>query len=299
MWADDVAEVMRSTGVFVPHVEERMPIPYVHEHCFGTPDTWLFHEPSLTLYLWDFKFGFRQVEAFENWQLICYYAGILHMLASKRPGLADQQLRVVMRVVQPRGFHPDGPVREWVVVGSDLRAHINTLQHAANQVFTADPSARVGEWCRDCNGAHACDTLKRAGYSARDYIGRGVHTMTPEQLGLELHYTRQLLAIAKARHDALEAEAEAHLRKGERVPFSALEPIKGRRVWVKPLKEVFILGDYLGKELRKEAAITPAQAIKAGVDVALVNAYSDAPTKGVKLVPDNGSKAKKVFNKCP
>lgn len=298
MYAADVFAVMQKTGVFGEnlHVEELLPIPYVHEMCFGTPDSWLFDPATCTVYLWDFKFGHRVVEVFECWQLICYYAGILYRLASMRPGMADQHLRVVMRVVQPRAHHSDGPVREWSVMGSDLRGHINTLQHAALEVFSPNPRAKAGEWCRDCNGAWSCDTLKRAGYGALDYIGRGVQPLTPDQLGLELHYARKLYAIAKARHDALQAEAEALARKGARIPFSMLEPVKGRRTWSKPLDEVFALGDILNKDLRKVSAITPTQAMKLGIDAAVVNAYSDHQATGVKLVPDDGSKAKKVFS---
>jgi hypothetical protein len=56
------------------------------------------------------------------------------------------------------------------------------------------------------------------------------------------------------------------------------------------------MGDMLGKDLRKKEAITPKQAIKLGVDETVIKAYSTQPRTGVKIVPDNGNKAKQVFS---
>ena len=39
------------------------------------------------------------------------------------------------------------------------------------------------------------------------------------------------------------------------------------------------------------------KAIKLGVDETVINAYSETPKTGIKLVPDNGNKAKQVFTK--
>ena len=64
----------------------------------------------------------------------------------------------------------------------------------------------------------------------------------------------------------------------------------------KPVDEVISLGDLFGHDLRKPAEpITPKQAIKLGVDAAVIKEYSITPKTGIRVVPDNDNKAKQVF----
>ena len=301
LYAEDVAEVMRSSGVFSApalRVEQKLHIKRVHETQFGTPDCSLFYLSGRTLYLWDFKFGYRIVEAFENWQLMNYVAGLLDVYSDGRHGLIDDSIRVVMRVVQPRAYHRDGPVREWSCKASELRGYINDLSTAADRALGPNPQAKAGTHCQHCPGRHACDTLKRSAYAAMDYVGASTpELMTAEACGVELRTLQRMKKIIESRTKGVEAHVEALLKRGDNVPFYALEMGKGRETWAKPLTEVFMLGDLLGKELRKPVAITPKQARDLGIDDAVIKAYSQIPETGIKLVPYNGNKAKQVFSK--
>ena len=99
----------------------------------------------------------------------------------------------------------------------------------------------------------------------------------------------------------LEESVEEDLRRGERVPFFALEEQAGRRSWTTSDDEVLTLGRLLNVDLSKSGVITPTQAIaqfkKAGIDGTVISSYSEVPRGKMKLVPDNLKKARKVFQK--
>ncbi len=84
MYGDVVAE-LAPYGMATHHgqVEQRVAIPRVHPQSWGTPDhrVWLpMAQPAPYthhLLLYDFKFGRRIVDVFENMQLVEYVAGVL------------------------------------------------------------------------------------------------------------------------------------------------------------------------------------------------------------------------------
>ena len=55
------------------------------------------------------------------------------------------------------------------------------------------------------------------------------------------------------------------------------------------------MGDMLRHDLRNTKPITPKQALKLGIDEAVITEYSSTPRTGLTLVPDNGNKAKQLF----
>lgn len=290
LWVEDVLTV---TGTENPHVmvEQRVAMPRIHGEAFGTPDTWFYDQANGHLYVWDFKFGYGVVEAFENWQLMAYACGILDLLGID--GRNDQHLWVHLRVVQPRAYHRDGRAREWKVLASDLRGYFNRLHDAAHEARGPRPHTLSGPHCLHCKAAHACPTLKRATWSAADYLGGHVaEDLSADAAAYELVLLEHIAELVKARKRAREADVEARLRRGEAVADWALETTRGRTTWtVEGAGEVIMLGDILGMDLRKpETPITPTQALKVakklGVDAGVIFAYSHTPTTGQKLVRD-------------
>lgn len=285
-------------------IEQRVQIPRVHPtQNWGTPDyrAWSrMNNGHLLLRVWDFKYGHGIVEAFENWQLIDYTAGILdEVLAGGTP---DTEIVVEMTVIQPRAFHRDGTVRRWRVAASDLRAQINILTAAAAAATQPNPKATpTPEGCENCNGRHACEALQRSAYMAADKGGQyGALELSPHALGLELRNLKRAQDLLAARVTGIEAQAVAAIKAGQLVPFWAMESVPGRLAWTKPNTEVFALGDMLGVDLRKEPdAITPTQAKAAakriGVSETLFDAYAARPTGAAKLVADDGTKARLIF----
>lgn len=304
MVCDDIIATLGPNWPQMLVVEQRVTIPRVHPQNWGTPDYRAWARTSQNqniLFVWDFKYGHGVVDAFENWQLIDYVAGCLS--EAQITGATDQQTVVDMRVIQPRAHHRDGPVRHWRVMASDLRGHINRLAMAAEDATGVAPTARPDPVaCEHCTGRHACEALQRAAYFAAD---KGKHyaplDLSPHALGLELRTLTRAMGILEARISGLQAEATAQLKSGKNVPFWMMESPVGRLAWTKPAAEVIVYGQMFGVDLAKDVEpITPTQAkakFKAAkLPESMVEPYAARPNGALKLVADDGSKARLTFS---
>jgi hypothetical protein len=248
-----------------------------------------------TLIIYDFKYGWGIVEPSDSWQLINYAIGMLEEIHARgRP----MPTKVDLRIVQPRPWHPLGHERSFVIPVAELGSrYYGTMKASAEEAFSVAPSTRTGDHCTYCSARHVCETLNRGAYSASEIIGVSLPSeMPPDAIGKQIRLLTDVCKLAEARLEGLKAQAIGIFRSGGTVNGWAIQTGQGRKKWNKDLNEVFVLGDLMGVELRKEAAITPTQAIKAGIDEAVINAYSETPVTGLKLVPDNLNKAKQVFN---
>jgi len=262
---------------------------------WGTPDLWRLSPGWLDV--WDYKFGHEHVEVFENWQLTNYAELIRDELGIN--GVADQQLQVRLHVVQPRSYHRDGPVRTWTVGPlSNLRAAFNILNSAAARAVQPEPVAAVGTHCKHCPGRHACQALHRNALAAVDYAGHATPIeLPPEALGHELRALDRAAALLDARRTGLQAQAMAVIKQGQRVPFYAVEPGQSRERWTRPPAEVLAVAEAMEvKGIGRTELVTPAQARELGLDPSLVAAFSERPPGAVRLVADDGSKARRAFS---
>jgi len=276
------------------HVEERVDIPRVHPLNWGTPDNWLYYPQGACLDVFDFKFGHEFVEIFENWQILDYTCGILDKLGID--GIADQSLTVNMHIVQPRSYHRDGPVRTWSAMASDLRGYFNKLSNSAHAAMQPGAKCTPNPECFHCKARHVCEALQRDAYRSAQISTSSIPVdMTPAALGLELHYLRAAAKRLEGRITGLKEQAKITLQLGQPVAFHALAPVEGREVWNKPVPEVISLGQMFGIDLAKKDAITPKQAVTAGMSAEVVAMYSERK-KGLELVSDDGSQARKVFS---
>ena len=279
------------------HIEEYIDADHLSDDTYGYIDSWVFNPKTMTLAVWEGKYGHRFVEVFENWQLIIYVSAILEKLAID--GIADQKINVQMRVAQPRSFGSQGIIREWICLASDLRAHVNTVIANAYEARNGG-ICKVGTWCHDCSGRYACTTLQRVNYQGIDYqsSAEGV-SLTGADLALELRVLNRAEIALKARKSGLEEQALAGFKKGRPLPGFYVEQGYGRKRWVKgtPHEEVIAMGDMLNIDLRKPVELdTPTQALKKGIDESVIIEYSETPKTKLKLVEDNGLKARKVFS---
>lgn len=297
LYADDVQAVMRSTSVFTPVVEEHVQAARIHPEAWGTPDCWLFDERKGVVYLWDYKYGHEKVEVFENWQMLLYLCGILEKLGFTR-GDQDEHIRVVSRIVQPRSFHRDGPIREWAFMASDVRGHFNILHNSAHEALSPGANTRSGPHCKHCTARHACDAALTAGMGLYEVASRPVPmNLDALALGVQQNIVSRAIKQLEYLKSGYEAEIEARVRNGETVPYWRTEQGVGRETWSRPASEVIRMGQMLGKDLRRTDPVTPKQAVSLGIDEAVIKGYSHKPRTGIKVVPDNGNHAKQVFSK--
>lgn len=274
-------------------VEQMVAIPQVHAECFGTPDCYYFNPITMTLYIWDLKYGFGVVEAFENWQLIAYACG--QLMGYDRVDFS--KVKVVLTIVQPRAYHVQGPVRSWHLTTRELTPYRDRLQAAAALALSPTATCQAGEQCHYCSARHACKAAQQAAYFAIDYIGQAVpEVLSPEALAMELRTLRRMQDAIKFRLTGIEASATATMNAGGHIPGWSLQASTGRLGWDKPAADVFMLGDLMGIDLRAPVApITPTQAKKAGIPADVLSAYSSAGKGAMQLVPTTDTLAARIF----
>ena len=278
------------------HVEETIFAGSIHAHCSGTPDAWALHPESKTAYIWDLKYGYGHVEVYENWQLLAEASAVLDII----DGDYEPHLwRFVLRIVQPRAYHRDGPVRTWTISVGELTRYVRKIREAAEEAMGNNPRTIVGPQCGHCSARHACKALQVAALDARDMADDATpFELPPEGLALEMRLLRRGQALLKARLSGLEAQTVATIRKGVSVPGFAIEHGEGRLNWTKPAAEVLALGALMGVDLSKpteKALITPTQAKAAGLDAAIVAAYAERTPGEAKLVELDTRASKRAF----
>jgi len=295
----DVQDTVKAVNNGILKIESRVyATNVVHPDNWGTPDAYLCEKFRRTLHVWDYKYGHRYVDAFGNWQLIDYCAAIL-----ETEGVPIEEWphwKITTTIAQPRNYHPDGPLREWFFNGAQLAERVVRLRAAALAARSPNAPYTTGEHCRDCLGRHACPALQRVvmGLVDLSLTGQPVD-LPPLALGLELRIIRAAMKRLGARATGLEEAALAAMRSGTDIPHWRAEYSKGREKWKEgtPIAEIVTLGEIYGVELLKPpAAITPAQARKAGVDTEIVKAYSDTPRGAMALVPFDDADIAKRFS---
>lgn len=296
IYAQDVASIMRKTHVFGgPNlaVEQHLKIPQVHSECAGTPDCWLYDSRERVLYIWDYKFGRVRVDAFKNWQIMCYLAGVIPLLGV---GPADA-IDVHIRLVQPRVPRSGGAVDEWVTTSTGLQKYFSTLKKNAIDALSPDALCHSGNHCRYCNARHACQAAKHSAMEGITYASSPMpENITPEGLGTELLILERAHEAIEYRETGVRQQIEALIRRGERVAGYALEPGTGSLKWAHDHTSILELGTQFGHDLQKhDCAMTPRQAIKAGMPEAIVQMYSERIHGKTKLKRDDESQIRKFF----
>lgn len=285
--------------------EQAIPIRRVHPECWGTPDHWRCtldaENRPILLEVDDYKFGHRFVDAFENWQLAAYAIGVLDQLGIS-PG--DDALTVVLRIIQPRAYHPDGPVKEWRTTPFKLGEFLKRMRDAVASALGPNPQCNTGSHCLDCHARAACATLRNSVAAVVDFSSTAeLQPLDTHAAAVELRIIDEAAERLKARRTAVHAQVENAARKGERVPGYHMEPKESRltylpNVTVSEVDAMIRMVAPSVKALKEPELITPTQlanALKrAGVDESVIREYAERPTPGLKLAPD-GNKARKIF----
>lgn len=316
-------------------IEQRIAIPRVHLYCWGTPDGWRFFNDAREAYITqatlgetpsgfppdlfhagriklirvgDYKYGHRYVEVFRNHQLTAYASGITEHLMLPED---DDSIYVELVLVQPRSYHPDGPVRVWRVPISALNATIIEAGNAARYALIPlddvnhAPQARTGAHCLDCKARHVCRTLQVNSQRLVDFSHSPERVeLSPLAMGQELAIIEDAIAQLKARQAGLSAQAEAMLRAGQPVPFYHMEPSQSKLTYYENVNtdELVGLGDLLGVNLRrtlalKDQVVTPTQAVQLGIDAEVMKSYAHRPPGAMRIARDNSITPQKVFSK--
>jgi hypothetical protein len=297
---DDIRDTQRAcqTPGYTIRIEEYVSAAEtIHPDNGGTPDCYLLDRGARVLHVWDFKFGHRQHDPFRHWQMVDYAACIMDSEGFTFDDILT--FSYTFTIGQPRAYHPDGPVREWHAPGTVIGPMLLQLRVAAHAASEPDAQCQTGPHCRDCRAAWDCVANQRVGGAAIDVAYAQQSTgMDAAALGLELRMIDAARDRLKARGEALEARVMGLQRAGQSVPHWTLGSTKPRTVWRDGSEsEVALMGDIQGVELRKAEIplVTPAQAVKLGLDQSVIDAYAYTPKGNPKLEPCDEGSAARVF----
>lgn len=292
LWMDVITKLLTRSESVQFGFEQWLTIYSVHSECSGTPDFWSYDNENKIIDVVDYKFGHRYVDVFENWQLLEYAIGVCDHIKVFR-----NDLKVIrLTIVQPRCYHREGAVRTWEITPDDLAKYMTRLQKSESESMKPDCPVRTGPECRDCSARHACTNLQREAFHEVEMsVVNAPFDLPANVQSWELRKIKRAIDILKARESGLENEVLAKLKQGTSIAGWRTEQGMGREKWSKPIDEVLALGQMMGVDIAKPSAITPKQAIKAGLSAEIVSQYSETPKGEIKLVEDDLNRARLIF----
>jgi len=177
------------------------------------------------LILIDFKSGFKEVRAEDNYQLLTYLLGAYYLF-----GMAAVTFKAAI-------FQPTGPSGvywvEYDYTVADLMVHLQRVRKAANAARRKNPPHKPGAWCDYCPKAHRCQSLRRA-------VGHVVKVATPlvpgdpQKLGALAHQLPMIKAMVKAVEAVMK---EIVVERKQEVPGFKMVDGVNRRKWAREMKE--------------------------------------------------------------
>lgn len=233
--------------------------------------------------IFDFKYGWKLIEAEENWPMLCYGLAV----ASRQP-----LHRLELHVFQPRPNHPEGVARVWEISGLAVDGWSQWLHGKAHECFAA-PAGHPGSHCSNCPARGSCHALAANVSSQYEMLTDDRMTNpSPAELGAYLTFLHEAFALVKAKLDGIESEVTARIKRGTMIPRWALEPRHGNRRFTVDTDRVKLA---TGIDPVKSVPMSPAEVEKAGVPKHVVNAISERPYIGRKLTNNPEALAKRLF----
>ena len=264
-------------------IEEPVTIFDISPGMTGTPDAHGIRETCVTII--DFKYGWRIVEPFENWQLMTYAAGL---------SIPQGVTLVELVIYQPRASHPDGTVRRWITSVADLQS----IYWPRLQASARGGDCKTGPHCRDCPASTGCKAARESGYHSAQFVCSPIiETYDGAQLATELYMLEAAEQSLTARIEAIRPMATARaIAKPGAIPGWELDRSNGSERWL-PDTDLPTLAALSGVPLTKPKNLTPNQARDAGLSPAMVAQYSERSMGKPKLVPHDPNKLLNRMNR--
>lgn len=223
----DVVRDLQEEG-YELEFEQRLQTP-IGEDVFGTGDAVGYNAERRRVAVVDFKYGKGVVvDPAGNEQLLTYASGVA--MRHHNQGVDE----AILVIVQPRAYHPDGPVRVAPPVTiAELQAHIEKAQAAIKST-----ELRPGPWCKFCPAAGFCPALRN-----RVYDAMGVYSRRPNEMAMDHpeEYSPGQLAEAMSHLEMIESYVKSVRRlahnqgmKGEPPPGWKMVYSVGHRRFIRP-----------------------------------------------------------------
>lgn len=245
----------------------------------GRPDFKFYWPGTHTLYVWDFKYGHRPVEAIGNAQL----AGAV---------LADEPYRQSIEharcfIYQPRDFISGKVVKEWRLTRDGILMQNQRFRMARLDSMRPDAPLCTGSHCRDCNAPGICPALWEDIEMAKSVLD-APSSATPQHVGERLAIALQLYEQSGYLKDNLTAQGLHMVKNQQHVPgFKAVRGVTQRRV--KDAETLIAMAPLYGLTVddvteRKPIALGKLQK---AFDEATLNEFTVKPEGRLEFVPEN------------
>lgn len=261
---------------------------------FGTADAVVWDPQDRGLHVIDFKYGQGVVvEAVDNEQLLYYALGVV-LTKKIRPA------RITLSTVQPRAFHPDGPIRTWEITWEELVEFKTRMMEAATLAVLPDPPVGpVGDHCRWCRAKAICPAQRGLALTiAQEEFATAETDAVPAPETLEDTQLVELLEKATYIEQYIAAAreyAKAKLQAGGSLPGWKLVRGRSSRSWAdESAMEAWLKQRFGAKKAYVKKLISPAQAeklLKSKPRLTLPAGAVNVSAGGVKLVPESNAKA--------
>lgn len=276
-------------------VERRFHCSEIHELFYGTADFVHWDPAARELHVWDYKHGAGVVvEVPHNPQCMYYGLGALTDLS-----LWDEVDQVVLHIAQPRGFHYDGPVRDWAISVEDLAAWRDLVLVPGMDLALVSRDTASGSHCRFCPVRYR-DCPQHAEDMRRMEELMNAVAEAPKATAEQLGEFLSLFEIAKIRQKAWREAAFARAEAGNKIPGWKIAKARSNREFKdgaeKAAKKAF------GKAAFTEPVLKSPNQIEAlPKGEAFTSQWAFKPDKGNQLVqekdarPDAGPDKKSMF----
>lgn len=227
-----------------------------------------------TLMIADLKYGWRIVEPEMNWTLISHAIDF-------RQCCGFNPTKIVFRIYQPRPFHPQGPMRDWVITNFELDELEKQLKATLD-----NPSATVcsGSQCYKCKSLSQCPAAQIASMNAVDVANVAFDSeMTDDKLAWMLDNLKRASEVIKQSYEAYQDLALHRLKGGKKVKGYSIQNAVGNTTWNDDITPELVEA-MCNDKLSVKKLITPAQARKKGVPEELLAKCTHRPDNGFKLV---------------
>ena len=201
----------------------------VHDQMYGRSDLVIYDAAKRHLQVWDYKHGVGVVVGVKyNAQTLYYAVGVLEQL-----GLWEKVDTITTYIAQPRGFHPDGPIRNFTYSVKEVIHWLCETLLPAMALAQVSRDTVKGEHCRFCPARrNHCPALME---NSKDLEGMvmqinekgGAPELTPDEIGNVL----TTFSVAKIQEKAVRSVALARLNKDKPIPGWKLVTGRINRAW--------------------------------------------------------------------
>lgn len=258
--------------------EQSIDFPEFHPYFYGTTD--FAYVVGSQLFIRDFKYGIGlAVDVEDNVQTMYYAFGV----ARKHEGVKH----INLGIVQPRAFHPDGPIRTWEISDEALISWAYETLRPAMERALLERDFVAGSHCRFCPAKLICPLMKSLFGAAAQCNPDEIHLLSTEDIGRSY----ALIDPVKFYLKALQDETLRRLTRGAHVEGVKLVPQKADRVFKDGAEQAFRL-KFGSKAFTEPSLRSPAQMEKLGTEAkTLVKSWAYTPQTGYTVAPLSDKRA--------